>query len=157
MWKKVFGKKALRVLGILVVIVLLGAMGGCCIPTDSESDVGDGGTTTNPVTYEKVDLKKMLDDLDGNALKAEKTYQDKYVEVTGAIRNFDSDGDYISIEPVNADPWDFSLVSVMCYIEDDAQIDYLLEKEVGDKVTIKGQIYSIGEILGYSIKIAEVS
>ena len=83
-----------------------------------------------------------------------KTYQNKYVEVKGNIANFDSDGSYISIEPVNADPFDF--ISVMCYIKNDSQLDFLLEKSVGDTVTIKGKITSVGEVLGYSIKIEEV-
>ena len=45
----------------------------------------------------------------------------------------------------------------MCKIKTDEQRNYLMKKEVGDIVTIKGQITSIGEILGYTIKIAQVS
>ena len=106
------------------------------------------------IAYEKVDLQTMLDELEANALKAEKTYQNKFVEVVGKISNFDSDGTYISIEPENADPFNFT--SVMCYIKNDAQLNFLLEKEVGDTVTVKGKITSIGEVLGYSIKMDEV-
>ena len=89
-----------------------------------------------------------------NALKAEKTYQNKYVEVTGKISNFDSDGKYISIEPVDADAW--NLDTAMCNIQNDEQRDYLLEKVIGDEVTVMGKITSIGEILGYTIKIDSV-
>lgn len=93
----------------------------------------------------------MLDDLKENAMKAETLYQDKLVEVTGKIANFDSDGFYISIEPVDADAWNFT--TVMCYIKNDFQKDLLLEKSKGDTVTIKGQITTIGEVLGYSLNI----
>ena len=129
-------------------------------------DVSDSSKTTqseenksqekeeNKIEYVKIDLKTMLDELDENALKAERTYQDKYVEVVGEITNFDSDGSYISIEPVNADDWNFD--TVLCEVKDDDQLEFLLQKKKGDKVTIKGQIVSIGEILGYTIKIAEV-
>ena len=74
--------------------------------------------------------------------------------MVGKISNFDSDGKYISIEPVNADEWNFD--RVQCYIKDDAQLDFLLEKEVGDSITVKGKIKSIGEVLGYSLNIDEV-
>ncbi len=115
---------------------------------------GDTQSEANTTQYEKIDLKTMLDELDENALKAEKTYQNKYVEVAGEIVTFDSDGSYISIEPVNADDWNFD--TVMCKIKDDAQRDFLLEKSKGDKVTVKGQIVSVGELLGYTIKIHEI-
>ncbi len=129
--------------------------GGSSIDNSSHVSQISEQSSNDEIVYEKVELKKMIDDLDANAMKAENTYQDKYVEVTGEITNFDSDGSYISIEPVNADDWSFD--TVMCKIKTDAQRDFLLKKEVGDKVTIKGQIVSIGEILGYTIKIDEVS
>lgn len=157
--KPIFKKWWFWVIIVVVVVAIMGAAG--------ESDTGNtsGGDTSNAqsqtsvvskeeISYEVVDLRTMLDELDENALKAEREYQDKYIEVTGRIDNFDSDGDYISIEPTNADAWNFN--NVMCYIEDDAQLEFLLEKSVGDTVTIRGQVTSIGEVLGYSIEIAEV-
>ena len=87
-------------------------------------------------------------------MKAEKDYQKKYVEFECKIKNFDSDGNYISVEPVNASEWNF--ITAMCYIKNDAQKDFLIEKKVGDKITIKGKVTSIGEVLGYSIDIKEV-
>lgn len=149
-------------LATIVTVVALGS-------TDSE-EIDDVGTTVSntsqtvqsenkkdeetKIQYEKIELRQMLDDLEANALKAEKTYQNKYVEVSGKIVNFDSDGSYISIEPINADAWNFD--TVKCKIKNDNQRNFLMEKEIGDIVTIKGQISSIGEILGYTIKIAEV-
>ena len=97
----------------------------------------------------------MLDELDANALRAEETYQDKYIEITGKIRIFDSDGKYISIVPCEAPEW--SINSIKCNLTDAIQKAYLLEKSVGDMVTIKGKVFDIGEILGYSIKIEEIS
>lgn len=152
----------LMVLATIVTIGIIGSSGD-----DSEVDTTSSSVSQitqsqesaqkpkDEVVYEKIDIQQLLDDLDANALKAEKTYQNKYVEVVGEITNFDSDGAYICIEPVNADDWNFE--TIMCKIKDDAQLDFLLEKNVGDKVTIKGQIVSIGEVLGYTIKIAEVS
>lgn len=166
MWLKKSWKLWVKiVISALFFVIIVAAAGG-----NSDAPGSSGGTTPSgvtssgitadaqkekepSVTYEKVDLQKMLDDLDENALRAEKTYQNKYVEVTGKIRNFDSDGSYISIEPVGS-KW--TLTSVMCYIKSSEQRDYLLNKNVGDSVTIKGKIKSIGEVLGYSINIDEV-
>ena len=138
---------------------------GIISPSDTDADNSNNGTTSQivqsqdnvqaEIKYEKVELRQMMDDLDANALKAEKKYQNKYVEVVGKITNFDSDGSYIGIEPVNADAWNFD--TVMCKISNDNQRNFLMEKEVDDIVTIKGQITSIGEVLGYTIKMAEVS
>lgn len=145
---------------IVLAVIVISAIGGGDSSEDSSSKT-DGTSQSasssekQEIVYEKTDLQTMFDELSANALKAEKTYQDKYVEVTGKIYNFDSDGEYISIKPTGADEWDFE--SAMCYIENDDQLNLLLEKNKGDTVTIKGQVTSIGEVLGYSIDIAEVS
>jgi RecJ-like exonuclease len=141
---------------VIVVIVIIAV----ACTSNSEETTQDDSTqseTTAAATleYDVVDLQQMLDDLSSNALKAEKTYQGKYIEVVGKIKNFDSDGNYISIEPVNADEWNFE--TVMCYIKNEAQLNFLLEKAVGDTITIKGKITSIGEVLGYSLNIDEIN
>lgn len=139
---------------IVIAFAVIASFGGSDNDSEASSKAGQSSsvvTSSQEITYEAVDLRTMIDELDANALKAEKTYQNKYVEVKGKIKNFDSDGSYISIEPVNADEWNFTTVT--CDIKDKEQLDLLLEKEVGDIVTIKGKVTSIGELLGYNIKI----
>ena len=60
----------------------------------------------------------------------------------------------LSVEPINASEW--NLTTAMCYIKNDTQKDFLLNKNVDDEITIKGKIKSIGEVLGYTIDINEV-
>lgn len=140
----------------LIVVLAVAIIGGAFGSGDGEagSIADNNGAGSSSKTYEEVDLQTMLDELNKNALSAEKKYQNKYVQVKGKISNFDSDGAYISIEPVNADEWNFD--TVICYIKSDAQREFLMSKEKGDAVTIKGKITSIGEILGYSINIDEI-
>ncbi len=156
---------------VIIVIVLM-ALGGALGSEDSissdnstkesttisqETTVSEEKKTDNKaeeISYESVDLQTMIDDLKSNALKAEKTYKNKYVEITGEISNFDSGGKYISIK-TDTDAIDFT--NIMCYIKKDSQRDFLMEKSTGDTVTIKGKVISVGEVLGYSISIAEVS
>ena len=157
--KKPFYKKWWFWLIIVVAVVAIGSGSGDSetpSPSLSGTETTEQTKATEPtIVYEVVDLQTMIDDLEQNAMRAEAQYQNKYIEVTGKISNFDSDGKYISIEPVTADMWNFT--TVMCYIKNDAQRDVLFEKSEGDMVTIKGKIKSIGEVLGYQIDIAQIS
>ena len=150
------------VLAVLVVtIVGSTTSGGGEEPAGGSDNTGSNVTqqagsneTQQDIIYEVVDLQTMFDELDANAMKAEKNYQGKSVEFKCKISSFDSDGCYISVEPVNASEWNFT--TAMCYIKNDTQKDFLLNKNVGDEITIKGKIKSIGELLGYSVDIKEV-
>ena len=136
----------------IVVAIAIGSSGG-----DDESAVSNDSTTQNKseeIVYEAVDLQTMFDELKGNAMKAEANYQKKDIEFECKIKSFDSDGSYISVEPIGASEWNFE--SAMCYITNDSQKEFLIQKNVGDKIIIKGKVKSIGEVLGYSIDINEV-
>ena len=142
----------------VVVVVVIAAIGSSAGNSDNNTatEAVDSGKKeeATQITYEVVDLQTMFDELDQNAMKAEKNYQNKNVEFECKISNFDSDGSYISVEPVNASEWNFD--SSNCYIKNDEQLNFLMEKNVGDIITIKGKVKSIGELMGYSIDIKEV-
>ena len=138
---------------ILAVITL-------CIMFPDEINIGNASNATKApvstqVQYEKVELQDMLDELDANALRAEEKYKDKHIEITGEIRVFDSDGKYIAIVPCGALEW--SISTVRCHLTESTHKTFLLEKNVGDVVTIKGKVFSIGEVIGYGVKIEEIS
>ena len=139
---------------VAVVIIAVGTSGGNSgpVPVNNTNSVSN---TTEEITFEIVDLQKMFDELDENAMKAENSYQNKYIEFECKIKSFDSDGSYITVEPVGASEWNFS--SAMCYIKNETQKSFLIEKNVGDIIRIKGKVKSIGEVLGYSIDINEVN
>ncbi|MGM9550718.1 MAG: zinc ribbon domain-containing protein [Clostridia bacterium] len=141
---------------VVVVIIAIGTSGGNDNKTTNTTVDTENATSAaeDVIEYEAVNLGMMIKDLKNNAMKAESEYQDKYVEVKGRINNFDSDGKYISIKPTNASEWDFD--TAMCYIKNDDQKTFLLEKSVGDVVTVKGKVKSIGEIIGYQIDIDEI-
>ncbi|MBO5452961.1 MAG: hypothetical protein J6A69_03235 [Clostridia bacterium] len=141
---------------IVILVIAIANMGGGekTETTSNQQDNQTVETVQETVTYETVELDVMFEDLKNNAMKAEKNYQNKNIEFTGKIKSFDSDGDYITVEPTNADEWNFD--SAMCYMKNEEQKNYLIEKNVGDTVTIKGKVKTIGEIIGYSIDIAEV-
>lgn len=153
--RKKVGAILFAIAGMLVVVTII-------IWIAFADELNGGATTNTPnapistqIQYEQVGLQDMLDELNTNALRAEAKYQDKHIEITGKIKLFDSDGKYIAIVPCGASDWSFD--TVQCYLTDPTHKAFLLEKNVGDVVTIKGKVSSIGEVLGYSVKIAEIS
>lgn len=105
------------------------------------------------IHYQSVTVKQLFEELEANALRAEKTYQDAYVAVTGKLSTIDSDGSYITIIASN-DEWGFE--SVHCSITDDSQMDKIINFNKGDKITVYGQITTIGEIIGYGLDITDI-
>lgn len=150
--KPVFKKWWFWILVFAVIIVIANSSGNN--NSTSEKDIVSGQSVSEEIVYEVADLKTMFDDLDSNAMKAEENYKNKYVEFECKIKSFDSDGAYVSVAPKDASEWDFS--SAMCYIKNDSQKEFLLQKNVGDIINIKGKIKSIGEVMGYSLDINEV-
>lgn len=155
---------------ILLVLIaggLLGAMSGGdgeeAENTTSKTDVAvesqQTGTDTNVaeevvIEYTAVTVSEMVDVLDSNAMKAEATYQDAYLEITGRLGNIDSDGKYITLYPVD-DEWAFT--GVQCFMQNDEQKAQVMEMSIDDTVTLKGQITEVGEIMGYSLDIDSIN
>ena len=111
--------------------------------------------TPEPITYTHYNVTELFDDLEGNALRAEKAHQNEYVEIEGYLSVIDSDGKYIS---VGADPDDYSYIldSVHCTIKNDSQRDIIMDMNAKDKLIVRGKITSIGEVLGYMLDIDSV-
>ena len=134
----------------LVAVVVICLM----FPDDIKGSNTADTPTSSQGQYEQVNLQAMLDELNANALRAEEKYQDKHIEITGKIKLFDSDGKYIAIVPYDASDW--SVAMVLCYLTDPTHKEFLLDKAVGDVVTIRGKVFSIGEVIGYGVRIAEI-
>ena len=112
--KPIYKKWWFWVILIFVVIIASSATSGTSEETAGVSDSVDSSVSQQDISYEVVELQTMFDELDANAMKAEDKYQGKYVEFKCKISNFDSDGSYISVEPINASEW--SLRSAMRWI-----------------------------------------
>lgn len=125
-------------------------------PEGQDTQEEPGGEDPEPVTYTHYNVTELFDTLENNALKAERTFQDQYVELEGYLSNIDSDGKYIG---VGADPdnLDYLFDSVQCYIKSDEQLDQIMEMSAGDAITVRGRIKDIGEILGYQLDIDSIN
>lgn len=102
------------------------------------------------VTYTAYSVGQLMDDLDSNALKAESTYQDQYVELTGRLSVIDSDGNYISIVPQDDQ---FAILGVQCYLQTEEQRQQVLDMKIDQVITVRGRITSVGEVMGYALDV----
>lgn len=121
--------------------------------SSGKSDKKDTKPTEKPIKYAKYKVSEMMDDLDNNAMKAEKKYTDKYVEITGKLYNIDSDGKYIDLGPTDDE---FAIIGVQCYIKTKDQSNKIMDMKKGQTVTLKGKITEVGEVIGYSLDIKEI-
>ena len=148
-------------LWVLVVLLVIGMFGGS---GDGEQVEASAPSQNDPkptapveptpepvIEYTEYTVKQLVDDLRSNALKAEQTYQDQYVELTGELQVIDSDGKYISLIPNG----EFAIDGVQCFIKGDEQKTAVLKMSVGDTVVVRGKIIEIGEILGYQLDVTE--
>ncbi len=111
-------------------------------------------STSEPVIeYIEYSAQTLIEDLNSNALKAENTYMGAYVTLTGKLSIIDSDGNYISLSPQNEL---ISFTTVQCFVTDDSQLEKIIEMQTDDIITLKGQITSVGEILGYYLDIHSI-
>lgn len=139
------GRKIKFVVVAIIVIVIICVIAGSGSDNTSKEDKN--------ITYTSYNLSEMFDQLESNSMVAEENYEDAYVKVSGKVTVIDSDGSYISIVP---DDDDFYLIGMTCYFENDKQRDVVKKKAIGDTVTVKGQIISVGEVLGYSLNIDNI-
>ena len=158
---------------VLIVILVLAAIGSASggnsdnseTTTTSQSsstnetqnstpEVKEVETESEPeIEYTAVDVSTMMDDLKNNAMKAEDTYNDKYLEITGRLNVIDSNGKYIG---VYSQTDKFDIIGVQCYIKDDDVKAKVMEMSKDDTVTLKVHIKNVGEVMGYSADIIEI-
>lgn len=120
---------------------------------DTDSQEKKNEDAEKEITYTPVSVTEMMDMLDNNALKAESTYQDAYVEITGRLSVIDSNGKYISLVPVDNE---YAIIGVQCQIKNDEQKARVMDMSIGDTVVLRGKIASVGEVMGYSLDIQSI-
>lgn len=140
--KKQGKNKFLIVLGVVVLLAVLAGVGGS---GDKEEE--------KEIEYNKVDIQAMYDDLENNPAAAAEKYKDTYIEFSGSMDVIDSDLAYIGVMPTEG----FHIVSVRCNLKDDAQKDFVKNAAKGDVVTVKGKCTEVGEILGYTVDVKELT
>lgn len=153
---------------IIIAVVALVVIGSIAGGDNEDKEVKEPQTKAENVTsnkesepaeaepeieYTSCTVDEMMAALDENAMNASSTYKDKYLEVTGVLRNIDSSGKYIDLMQSDNE---FAFIGVQCYIKSDEQKDAVAKLKKGDTVTVKGKCTDVGEVMGYSLNIDSV-
>ena len=97
--------------------------------------------------YTAVTVDQLYEELDKNPLRAKDTYTDMYVELTGWMRVIDSDGESVSLYPLEYETLD----GITCKLMNDEQREKIKEYSEGDTVTVKGQITEVDGVFPYKV------
>lgn len=100
--------------------------------------------------YTEVTVDELYEELNDNALRAEDTYKDAYVAVTGKLNVIDSE--YIGLYPLEYE----SLDGVHCIFTDDDQREKVKDYSKGDTITVKGKITDVGDVFSYKLTIDSI-
>lgn len=152
----------------MVFIIIVGAFllglsscGGTTVSNPEKAEPStmeiDAPPTLTPtpepvIEYISVSVGGLYNELALNALRAENTYQDMYVEISGVLSTIDSDGSYFDVKDLYSNDYH----SVTCYLKTNEQRQALIQMNQGDIITVRGQITSIGEFLGYSLSLTSI-
>lgn len=104
---------------------------------------------------ETVTVDQMLNELDQNAMRAQKKYSEKWYEVIGRLGTMDSEGEYFILDGDGG----WTLTNVKCIIPEAKRkklTDKVATMERGERIAVKGVIIDMGEVMGYEIRIEDV-
>ncbi len=145
---------------LIIAFIIIGAISSqgdkgssTASSTTEKQETKPDAKKEEPKSYEQVEASTLIKILEGNALKAKNTYKDKYVEITGYLGTVDASGNYISIDPEE----DAMIITgIQAYTTNDEQKKVIAELSKNKKITIKGKIKDVGELIGYSVDIDEI-
>lgn len=101
--------------------------------------------------YLSVTVKQLCTELSENAMRAERDWNGKNVQITGYLSNIDSSGAYFSITETNDSlAWVDGMVRCSMRKNEDVK-NTIIDKNTGDLITVYGTISQVGEIIGYSL------
>ena len=104
--------------------------------------------------YMEADATAMLNELEANAMRADKKYKGKYVMITNAkVMNIESDGDYFTVSSPNDD---LGLTGITVSPRNKEQKAMLENLNNGQYVTVYGKVTKAGEIMGYRVDLDKV-
>jgi hypothetical protein len=102
--------------------------------------------------YTAVTVDQLYEELDKNPLRAKDTYTDMYVALTGWMRVIDSDGESVSLYPLEYETLD----GIICKLTNDEQREKIKEYSEGDTVTVKGQITEVDGVFRYKVVVDSI-
>ena len=150
MKKPIYKRTWFIVLAVLIVLSFIGSFGN---DKGKESN-SKGATVTQKaepaITYTKVNIDQLEEELKQNAARAQQNYKGKYIEFSGRLGVIDANGKYFAVDGNGF------MSSFHCSIENDKQKHTIINKNKGDGITVRGKVSDVSEILGFRIKTADI-
>lgn len=152
-------KRGWKFWGAIIVVCLL--IGSCM---SGKKDDSKATTSSQPaatteqkaptekqVNYTEVTIDQLINDVKGNAAKAQKTYKGKDLKIVGGhVGTIDSDADYIGLESDQ----DFTMVNIQCFAKGKnakALKEQIIDLNKKQRLVIYGRCTDVGELMGYMI------
>lgn len=147
-------KKNLFVLILCGLLFFAFAVGSSQVDEEGPKASENGSTEEKKeVTYKKISVDTLEDALEENAAAAKEKYNGKYLEITGKLGTIDSDLKYISLVS-QTDEWDFT--GIHCTLKNDKVRDQVKKLKKKQKITVRGKVTDVGEVLGYYLDAYEI-
>ena len=142
------------ILGLAIVIFLAAAVLFIVHHvTNTNSSTGTSGSTE--ISYEEVNMEDLAKTLVKKESRAQKKYKDIYVKMTGVVSETDPNNNYL-ILTCNSAEEDLAEVAFICYFDPAEEALKTQTYDVGDTVTVYGQILYISSDMGYNLTITEI-
>lgn len=107
------------------------------------------GSDTAKKEYVETTASALMDDLNTNALRAKKKYNNRNVAIKNAkIDVIDSDGDYFTVCSPDVD---VQIIPILINIQSEKQREQLSNMDIGQVITIYGTVTHVGESMGYAV------
>jgi len=113
-------------------------------------EAGPPKPTPTPVVFQDVNLRSMLDLVEGNKVAAEAKYEGRWVKFRGNIKDASIKEDKFELIPTASDM--FQMSGAECKLTDEEQ-SKVTGLRSGQLVTVKGQVKSISTFMYTSFKI----
>ena len=149
---------------IIVLVVLCAIVGGnkenTDVPTDNSADDSTANSTVSEPTdstvpetkapvvigkdaptidYEFVDIMTLLDEYQTNEVAADQKYKDKFVKVSGKVKDIGKDilnNIYVCVNDGTDLTWEYA----QCYFSDQSEVDKVANLAVGDTIALYGKV-----------------
>ena len=145
------------ILGAAIVIFLAAAVLLVVhLVSNNQSTSSGSSVSAEEISYEQVDMTDMAKTLVKKESKAQKKYDDAYVELTGIVAETDANSNNYLILSCGSEEEDLAEVQFVCYFSPAEESLTEATYEVGDTVTVLGQVIYVGSDYGYNLTVTEI-
>ena len=138
---------------IVVAVIVIAVIGGNSGKYNSDQPAGGSidtkdtnqngtvvvGKDSPTIEYEFADVMTMLDEYQTNEVAADQKYKDKFVKITGKVKDIGKDvlnNIYVCVNDGTDLTWEYA----QCYFSDQSEVDKVANLAVGDTITLYGKV-----------------